>query len=70
MKEKAVEKEAGNIGYLPQRTWSRAESLKYEEPEDLFSEPLEITRTMLRGLRMVDETIIVYDVEDASGSKQ
>lgn len=32
----------------------------FERPKAIFDQPLEITINMLRGLRMVDETIIVH----------
>ena len=33
---------------------------KFERPRPIFDRPMEITVGMLRGLRMVDETVIVY----------
>ncbi len=36
------------------------EHQKFIKPELLFDPPIEITVKMLRGLRMVDETIVVY----------
>ena len=36
------------------------ESFTFRRPAPLFDRPLEITIQMLRGLRMVDETIVVH----------
>jgi hypothetical protein len=32
----------------------------FERPGPIFDRPMEITVNMLRGLRMVDETVVVY----------
>ena len=37
-----------------------SELADFTRPRPLFDPPMEITIKMLRGLRMVDETIIVY----------
>ena len=41
------------------QTWTRLRPLRFERPSPLFDQPLEITPQMLRGLRMVDETVVV-----------
>jgi len=33
----------------------------FEQPKALLSPPLELTRAKLRGLNMVDETIIIHE---------
>lgn len=42
------------------QTWRRLKITKFEKPIPMFDQPLEITRQMLRGLRMVDETVLVH----------
>ena len=42
------------------RTWSAIDTaVAFERPAPLFDQPMEISVQMLRGLRMVDETIVV-----------
>jgi hypothetical protein len=48
------------------RSWkSLRNTLEFNLPSPLFDHPMEITVQMLRGLRMVDETIVVHG--DISG---
>jgi hypothetical protein len=43
------------------RNWAAVrEALEFKRPPPLFDQPMEITIQMLRGLRMVDETIVVH----------
>lgn len=43
------------------RNWAAIrEAAGFEKPAPLFDQPMEITVAMLRGLRMVDETIVVH----------
>jgi len=43
------------------RSWKAVrEIIEFKEPGPLFDQPMDITVQMLRGLRMVDETIIVH----------
>lgn len=54
---KAARHDPGNQG----QTWaSISRARKFERPEPIFDRPMEITVGMLRGLRMVDETVVVY----------
>lgn len=56
-KSKARRSDLGNQG----QTWEAISSIsKFERPKPIFDRPMEITVGMLRGLRMVDETVIVY----------
>jgi hypothetical protein len=49
------------------RTWQAIKSaIAFEKPAPLFDQPMEITIQMLRGLRMVDETIVVHGTLDAT----
>jgi hypothetical protein len=42
------------------RTWRFTDQVaKFERPQILLEPPMEITLAMLRGLRMVDETVVV-----------
>ena len=50
---------SGNQG----QTWRQVAQLdQFQRPQPLFDRPMEITVGMLRGLRMVDETVVVYGV--------
>jgi len=43
------------------RTWKALRgSIEFKQPAPLFDQPMEISVQMLRGLRMVDETIVVH----------
>lgn len=47
----------GNQG----QSWKAIDdSGSFERPGPIFDRPMEITVNMLRGLRMVDETVVVY----------
>lgn len=47
----------GNQG----QTWEALSKIaNFKRPKPIFDRPMEITVGMLRGLRMVDETVIVY----------
>lgn len=47
----------GNQG----QTWkSVRQAAEFARPASLFDRPMEITVSMLRGLRMVDETVVVH----------
>lgn len=54
------------------RQWKNLEeSLKFRRPAPLFDQPMEITVQMLRGLRMVDETVVVHgDVRRSSKGEE
>jgi len=58
----------------PGRNWKAVrDALEFRKPAPLFDQPMEITVQMLRGLRMVDETIVVHgDVrsDQDEGAKQ
>lgn len=43
------------------RTWRLVEKYpKFKQPLPLLDPPMEITAAMIRGLRMVDETVVVH----------
>jgi hypothetical protein len=43
------------------RTWRFVDEVaKFERPRVLLDPPMEITPAMIRGLRMVDETVVVH----------
>lgn len=54
------------------QTWKFVqEATTFARPASLFDRPLEITIKMLRGLRMVDETIVVHgDVNTPDTNKE
>jgi hypothetical protein len=53
----------GRLAKLAQqgRAWKFVERVsKFERPPVFLDPPLEITEAMVRGLRMVDETVVVH----------
>ena len=46
------------------RDWKSVPPINYSRPEPLFDRPFEISIHKLRGLRMVDETVILYGTEN------
>lgn len=57
IKSKSARRDIGNQG----QTWATiSRERKFERPKPIFDRPMEITVGMLRGLRMVDETVVVY----------
>lgn len=57
LKGKSEPSSLGNQG----QTWELISAIKtFDRPKPIFDRPMEITVGMLRGLRMVDETVIVY----------
>lgn len=58
-----------NLGSQGQKWKFIQEATTFAKPTPLFDRPLEITVKMLRGLRMVDETIIVHgDINTIDGN--
>ncbi|MBB5745240.1 hypothetical protein GGR13_000812 [Brevundimonas variabilis] len=54
---KSSRQDLGNQG----QTWEQISKVPpFQRPKPIFDRPMEITVGMLRGLRMVDETVIVY----------
>ncbi len=43
------------------QTWKNlTDSVTFKKPAPLFDQPMEISIKLLRGLRMVDETVVVH----------
>ena len=66
------ESSSNNDELLPSgRSWKELkESIEFEKPGPLFDQPMEITVQMLRGLRMVDETVVVHGHPTQISEKQ
>ncbi len=58
--EKNESLRSATLGDQGQRWKFLTGTTSFERPTPLFDHPLEITFRMLRGLRMVDETIVVH----------
>lgn len=53
------------------RTWKFVKDVStFSRPQQLLEPPLEITAAMIRGLRMVDETVVVHGRTPRPASSQ
>lgn len=59
-----------NLGKQGQSWRSIGEIASFRRPAPLFDRPMEISIAMLRGLRMVDETIVVHGAPPENSDKK
>lgn len=57
---KSLQERASDLAKQGQNWSFASQSTLFKKPTPLFDTPMEITVEQLRGLRMVDETVVVY----------
>lgn len=60
MKNDELEKRRALLSDQGQSWKNLADSVTFKRPAPLFDQPMEISIKLLRGLRMVDETVVVH----------
>ena len=60
MNNDELDKRRGSLSNQGQVWKNLTESIAFKKPAPLFDQPMEISIKMLRGLRMVDETVVVH----------
>lgn len=60
MNKNELEKRKASLSNQGQNWKNLTDSVSFKKPAPLFDQPMEISIKQLRGLRMVDETVVVH----------